>query len=254
MPIRTLIVDDEPLARERLRTLLADEADIEIVGECGDGRRAVAAIRKHRPDLVFLDVQMPELDGFGVLRAVGAQNLPTVVFVTAYDKYALKAFEVHALDYLLKPFDRDRFDRALDRARRELRRGTGELNERVLHLLEEAGAKPRFLERLVVKTAGRVYFLRAEEIDWFEAAGNYVKLHAGKDEHLIRETMANLEDQLNPKKFVRIHRSTIVQIERIKELQPWFHGDYVVLLRDGTKLTLSRSYRDRLENLLGKSL
>lgn len=264
--IRAIIIDDEPLARERIRTLLREESDIEIAAECGDGRKAVAAIRRHAPDLVFLDVQMPELDGFGVLEAVGAERVPVVIFVTAYDKYALRAFDVHALDYLLKPFDRDRFHRALGRARAQLRGQRDSADRRLLALLDEvrgavapassrtSSGAPRRLERLVVKSAGRVFFLRTEEIDWIESAGNYVKMHAGRDAHLVRETMSALEAQLDPAAFVRIHRSTIVNLARIRELQPMFHGDYTVLLRDGRELTLSRNYRDRLEKLLGRRI
>lgn len=253
--IRALIVDDEPLARERIRTLLTGEPEIEVVGECGDGHKAVAAIRRHAPDLLFLDVQMPELDGFGVLQELGAQHLPVVVFVTAYDKYALRAFEVHALDYLLKPFDRERFHKALTRARAQIQQQkSGQVSERILALLADLKGAPKHLERLVIKSGGRVFFLRTEEIGWIEAAGNYVRLHAGGEEHLLRETMSKLEEQLDPGKFLRIHRSTIVNLERIQELQPAFHGDYVVLLRDGTRLTLSRSYRDKLQEILGKPL
>ena len=252
--IRAIIVDDEPLARERIRTLLREESDMEIAAECGDGRKAVAAIRRHAPDLVFLDVQMPELDGFGVLEAVGAERVPVVIFVTAYDKYALRAFDVHALDYLLKPFDRERFHRAIDRARAQLRGQRDAADRRILALLNEVRGAPKRLERLVVKSVGRVFFLRTDEIDWIESAGNYVKLHVGREAHLVRETMSALEAQLDPGMFVRIHRSTIVNLARIRELQPMFHGDYVVLLRDATELTLSRNYRDRLQRLLGRPI
>ncbi len=255
MKIRALIVDDEPLARERIRALLRGDPEVEIVGECADGRRAVAAIQKHAPDLVFLDVQMPHLDGFGVLEAVGPERIPAVIFVTAYDQYALRAFEVHALDYLLKPFDRARFEKALQRARTRMeRRDSGEINAKLLALLEDLRKGPRRLERLVIKTSGRIYFLPVREIDWIEAAGNYVRLHSGGQAHMIRETMAALETKLDPHKFLRIHRSTIVNIERIKELQPWFHGDYAVLLDDGARLTLSRSYRERLREILGRDV
>jgi two-component system LytT family response regulator len=251
--LRTLIVDDEPLARERLRRMLEGTAEVEVVGECGNGTAAVGEIGRLDPDIVFLDVQMPELDGFGVLGKLPPEHLPVVVFVTAYDKYALRAFEVHALDYLLKPFDRERLDATLARVRDELgRRDGAEVSQRLLALLESLKAKSAFVERMVVKTGGRIFFLRVEEIDWIEAAGNYVKLHVGKESHLLRETMTALEGKLDPKRFLRIHRSTFVQIDRIKEIQPWFHGDYIVILRDGTKLTLSRSYRDRLEEMQGQ--
>ena len=254
--IRALIVDDEPLARERLRGLLEAEPDVAVVGECADGEAAVDAIRAEPPDLVFLDVQMPNLDGFGVVEAVGPENMPVTVFVTAYDRYALRAFEVHALDYLLKPFDRARFTVALDRARAQLEqdRAAGAA-DRLLALLDETKAPPRKgAERIAVKSSGGVSFVRAEEIDWVEAAGNYAKLHAGGDVHLIRETLNAMEARLDPEQFVRIHRSTIVNLDAIKELQPLFHGDYAVILRDGTELVLSRSYRQKLKGLFGNAL
>ncbi len=255
MKIRTLIVDDEPLARERIRTLLADESDIEIIGECANGLEAVAAIQSQKTDLVFLDVQMPELDGFGVLEKISAEKMPAIIFVTAYDQYALRAFEVHALDYLLKPFDRERFDQALRRARLQIQQATsGDLNQKLLALLEDLRAEKKWLERLVIKSGGRVFFLKIDEIDWIEAAGNYVRLHIQREAHLLRETIKNLETQLDPNKFLRISRSTIVRIDRIKELQPWFHGEYAIILQDGTQLTSSRGYREKLDELLGKSL
>jgi two-component system LytT family response regulator len=252
--IRALIVDDEPLARQRICTLLEAEPDVQIVGECTDGRQAVAAIEKLRPDLMFLDVQMPALDGFGVLDAVDTDDLPIVIFVTAYDSYAIRAFEVHALDYLLKPFDRERFRKALERAREQFARQQNAGSRKQLReLLHDVKAERKPLERLVIKTAGRVFFLRADEIDWIEAAGNYLRLHVGSETHLLRETMNSVETRLDADKFMRIHRSTIVNIERIKELQPWFHGDYVVILRNGTQLPLSRSYRQKMHELLGNS-
>jgi two-component system LytT family response regulator len=253
--MHVLIVDDEPLARQRLRALLEAEPDVKVVGECADGREAVVAIRRHRPDLIFLDICMPELDGFGVLEALSEPPLPGVVFVTAYDRFALRAFEVHALDYLLKPFDRERFQKALQRARAQVgRAGSAEVGQQLRALLEDVRPGRKYLDRVVIKSASRVFFLRVEEIDWIEAAGNYLKLHAGAEAHLLRETMGNLEARLDPDKFLRIHRSTIVNIERIQELQPWFHGDYVVLLCDGTKLTLSRSYRQKFQDHFGNAL
>lgn len=249
-PLRCLIVDDEPLARERLRGLLRDEHDVEIAAECSDGRKAVAAILKLAPDLVFLDVQMPGLDGFGVLEALPPESIPAVIFVTAYDQYALRAFDAQALDYLLKPFDRERFQRALDRARERMRkRQAGSLEPRLLALLTHLEERKPYTERLVIKSAGRVYFLRTIEVDWIEAEGNYVRLHAGKETHVLRETMNHLETRLDPQRFLRIHRSTIVNIERIKELHPWFKGEHVVILRDGARLTLGRAYRDRLARI-----
>jgi two-component system LytT family response regulator len=254
--IRTLIVDDEPLARERLRALLSAEPDIEVIGECGDGPAAVQAIRSDTPDLVFLDVQIPEIDGFGVIERIGVENAPVVVFVTAYDQYALEAFDVHAVDYLLKPFDEARFAKALARARGTVQsQRNGEVNERLLTLLRGIKTAPSGrAERLVVKSAGRLFFLRAEEIDWIESSGNYVCLHVGNETHLLRETMSSLEARLDPNSFIRIHRTAIVNVDRIKELQPLFHGEYEVVLRGGARLTLSRSYRDRLQCLLGKDL
>jgi two-component system LytT family response regulator len=253
--IRALIVDDEPLARERILDLLAADTEVGVVGECGDGLSAVAAIEHHKPDLLFLDVQMPELDGFGVLEAIDETKAPVIVFVTAYDQYALRAFEVHALDYLLKPFDRERFDKAMQRAKHQIaRERAGAVNQELVALLADLKARPKPLERLVIKSAGRVFFLRAEEIDWIEAAANYVKLHVGKESHLLRETINGLAAKLDPDKFLRIHRSTIINLERVKELQPWFHGDYVVILKDGTQLTSSRNYREQLNKLLGKSV
>jgi len=221
VPIRVLIVDDEPLARQRLRALVEAEPDLVVAGECGDGRQAVEAIRAHKPDLLFLDVRMPELDGFGVLEALAEEPRPAVIFVTAYDRFALKAFEVNALDYLLKPFDHERFAKALERARKLIGRAQSEdVNQQLRTLLEDARGGRKYLDRVVIKSAARVFFLRVDEIDWVEAAGNYLKLHAGGEEHLLRETMGNLEARLDPTRFLRIHRSTIVNIERIRELQP----------------------------------
>lgn len=253
--IRTLIVDDEPLARERIRALLAEQPDLEVIGEARDGEEAVQAILAHEPDLVFLDIQMPKMDGFEVIRTVGADNMPLVVFVTAYDQHALKAFDVRALDYLLKPFDRERFAESIGRVRQAIERsGTDEIGRRLLELVRELKPGGGRSDRLVIKSAGRLFFLRTDEIDWVEAAGNYVKLHVGADEHLLRETMNGIEVKLDPDKFFRIHRSRIVNMERIKELQPWFNGEYVVILRNGTKLTLSRGYREKLQERLGRPL
>lgn len=254
MKIRALIVDDEPLARERLMSLLAPESDIEVVGQCADGGEALAAIEGKTPELVFLDVQMPELDGFGVLAALERGRRPAVIFVTAHDRFALKAFEVHAVDYLLKPFDRERFQKALDRAREQVKRQQGgQIDERLSALL--AGLKqdqPRQLDRIAVKGSGRVVLVKVNDIDWIEAADNYVNLHTGKDAHLHRETMTALEQKLPASKFLRISRSAMVNVERIRELQPMFHGDYTVILQNGAKLTLSRGYREALNQLLGK--
>ena len=254
MSLRVLIVDDEPLARERIRDLLEQEPDVEVVGESADGRSAAQALRELRPDLVFLDVQMPELDGFTALAEANLQEMPCIVFVTAYDDYALKAFEARAVDYVLKPFDRDRFRSALERARTMVA-GRHSLNARIeLVAMLRTLATNHTTDRILIKTKGRVHFLRTEQIDWIEAAGNYVKLHCGADTHLVRETLNELETRLSPGSFCRIHRGTIVNIERIKELQPLFHGEYSVILNDGTRLTLSRRYRDKLQERFGRVL
>lgn len=252
MKIRTLIVDDEPLARDRIRTLLASEADIEVIGECDNGAAAIERIRDDAPDLVFLDVQMPEGDGFTVIEEIKGGRMPAIIFVTAHDKFALQAFEVHAVDYLLKPFDRERFNTALHRATDTIkRRQTDDLSHRLSALLADVKPEAR-VDRLAIKSAGKVVFLRVDEIDWIEAADNYVSLHAGKESHLHRETMTAMEERLKGGDFLRISRSTIVNINQIKELQPLFHGEYCVILRSGARLTLSRGYRDKLDTLMGR--
>jgi two-component system, LytTR family, response regulator len=252
--IRTIIVDDEPLARRGIRAHLKNEKDFEVISECRDGREAVKMIETQAPDLVFLDVQMPELDGFGVVDAIGAARMPAVIFVTAYDRYALRAFEVHALDYLLKPFDDERFAEALLRARRHIeRRDIGDLGRRLQDLLDDLQPRPKHAERLVIKSVGRISFLSVGEVDWIEAADNYVRLHAGGESHLLRETMNSLEQRLDPNQFVRIHRSRIVNIQRVKEMRPLFRGEYDVLLKDGTRLETGRGFRDRVQRLLNES-
>ena len=251
--IRTLIVDDEPLARERLAALLQPLEDIEVVGECRDGEEAVLAIHDLAPDLVFLDIQMPGMSGFDVIDAIGTDRMPLIVFVTAYDQHALRAFEVRALDYLLKPFDRERFTDALQRARAQLERDeSGDIGRRLLAMVKDMRRDQPRSDRLVVKSGGRLFFLRTDEIDWVEASGNYVRLHVGGASHLLRETMSAMEARLGPEKFFRIHRSSIVNIDRIQELQPWLNGEYAVLLRTGARLTLSRGYREKLQETLGR--
>ncbi len=253
--IRTLIVDDEPLARRKIRRMLARDPEVEILDDCANGREAIAAISTHNPDLVFLDVQMPEIDGFDVLESIPPAGMPFVIFVTAYDQYALRAFEVSAVDYLVKPFDRRRFEKALQRAKARLATERGsDVNQQTLALLEELKARSSHIERLVIKAGGRAFFLKTDEIDWIEAEGKYVRLHVGKESYLLREAIGSMEGQLDPKKFPRIHRSTIVNIERVRELQPWFHNEYRVILKDGTELMLSRSCRKRLGELLGSAL
>jgi len=258
--IRALVVDDEPAARAAIRALLADDPEIHVVGECADGRTALDAIRSEAPDLLFLDVQMPEMDGFTLLSRLDATELPVVIFVTAYDHYALRAFEVHAQDYLLKPFDDERFRCAVAHAKQQVRQGKlGRLSDRLVALLDGVARPPavasngQYLKRLAIKAGGRVTILGVKDIDWIEAEGDYVKIHAGRAWHLLRETMKHLEAQFDPARFVRIHRSTIVNVERIKELQPYFRGEYVVVLHDGTSLKLSRGYKEHLEAALGRT-
>jgi len=250
--LRVLLVDDEPLARAKLRRLLADEAGVEVVGEASSAEEARAAVRDGRPDLLFLDIQMPGEDGFDLVESLDGPRPPAVVFVTAYDEHALRAFEVHALDYLLKPFDRERLRIALERAREGIARDDGvSLDEQLRMMLREIRGEQAHLDRFVIRSVGRIVFVDAKDVDWIEASGNYVRLHLGRENHLLRETMSSLEARLDPQRFARIHRSTIVNVERIKELHHIFHGDYSVLLRDGTRLTLSRGYREQFERIVG---
>jgi two-component system, LytTR family, response regulator len=246
--IRAMIAEDEPIARERMRRLLAQESGVEIVGECKDGEEAVALVRQLKPDLLFLDVEMPGKDGFGVLEALGADASPVVIFTTAYHHYAVKAFDVHAIDYLLKPFDHLRFRRAVERARAQM--GNGSKSFRPSHQVANHG-EPVAADRLVIRSGGRVVFLRTAEIDWIAAAGNYVRIHCHEQTHLVRETMNTLESKVDARQFVRIHRSIIVNVERIRELEPCGNGEYIVHLRSGKGLSLSRGYRSRLDAVLG---
>lgn len=255
MKIRVLIVDDEAPARTRIRHALKDEVDFKLVGECANGREAIEAIRRDPPDLVFLDIQMPRLSGFDVCAQLSdhGQPLPFIIFCTAYDQYALKAFEVRAIDYLLKPFDRERFQQALAQARTQLRRAQpAPPDPRLTELLHDLRAGLRHDDRLVFKQDGRVILVHASAIDWLEADGNYVRIHCGSEAHYVRETLAGLEAQLPLEKFMRVSRSVLVNLDRIKEFHPLFYGDYTVLLQSGAKLTLSRTYRARLEKLLQK--
>lgn len=276
--MRVLIVDDEALARQRVRRLLQGETDVEVVGEAESGHEAVAMIRDLQPDLVCLDVQMPGLDGFGVLQELDGGPLPMVLFITAYDEHAQRAFDVHAVDYVLKPVDADRFRAAFDKARRQ--RANAQAAERLGELLETvrrladggaasdvlasaasgaaagtagaaSAANGRYASRILVKQDGRMFFVKTTEIDWIEADRNYVRLHVGKTAHTIRERISHLEETLDPRLFARIHRSTIVNLNRVREMQQWFSGDYVVILEDGTRLRLSRHYRDRVEKQVG---
>lgn len=246
-----VIADDEPLARDRLTSLLSAEPDAEIVAMCRDGEEAARAIGEHRPDLVLLDIQMPRMDGFDVIRTVGADRMPMVIFVTAYDQHAIRAFDVRAIDYLLKPFDRERFAGALQRARAQIEaQANGELSRRLVTLMADLKRDSSRSDRLVVKSGGRLFFLRADEIDWIEAAGNYVRLHVGEQSHLLRETMNAIEGRLDRERFFRIHRSRIVNVERIQEMQPWLNGEYSLVLKTGTRLTISRGYREKLQQRL----
>jgi len=249
--IRVLVVDDEPLARETLRLGLAGDPDVTVVGDVS-GSEAAAAVAAERPDILFLDVQMPGVNGFELLEIIGPGTVPVVVFVTAYDQYALKAFEVHALDYLLKPFDDRRFHEALRRAKEQLRTTRSRaIEERLVDLLEERerGAQP-FLERFVVRGREKTLFVPCEAVDWIRGADDYVELHAGRETHLLRERLAELESRLDPARFARIHRSTIVNIDRVREMHPLFRGDSMIVLRDGAKLRLSRGRRAEFERRL----
>jgi two-component system, LytTR family, response regulator len=247
--IRALVVDDEPLARKRLATLLNSEPDIDVVGEADGGTSAVALIESLKPDLVFLDIQMPGLDGFGVLRSVAPAHLPLVVFVTAYDDHAIRAFEVQAVDYVLKPVVEKRFREAVRRAVERLSSSSGEaLRRQMASLLERLPAAPS--DRLAVRSGERTVFVRFDDIDWIDVEGDYARVHAGQDTHLLRETLGDLERRLPPSRFIRIHRSFIVQADRIQSVQPWFKGDYVIMLRDGTRLQSGRTYRQRVQSLI----
>jgi two-component system, LytTR family, response regulator len=260
-PLRVVVVDDEPLARSGMCGLLARDPELTLVAQCADGAEAVAAIAGLKPDLVLLDVQMPEMDGFEVLREIGPARMPVVVFVTAFDRFALRAFDVAAVDYLLKPFDDERFDLAIARAKHAVRNAeAGELGRRLMRLVERQGepAPPadapaeatRHASRLVVKSAGRTVFVRVEDVDWIEADDYYAKLHVGEKTHLLRETMGSLEARLEPTRFFRVHRSAIVNLDRVREVQFLFGGEHVVILHDGTKLKLSRSRLEKLEAML----
>ena len=249
--IRTIIVDDEPLALRRLRALLTDEADIEIVGEAANGTEAVRAISAERPDLVFLDVQMPGLDGFDVLRATAGIHQPFVVFVTAHDEHAIRAFEVQAVDYVLKPVIETRFREAVRRAVTRLRgESAADIARQMAQFLERVAPTPSRGGRIAIKRDGRVNFVRVDDIDWVEADGDLVRVHAGKEAHVIRETMSQIETKLPPERFMRVHRSIIVNTERVREVQPWFKGDYVLIMQDGTKLRSGRTYRQSVQALI----
>jgi len=250
-PVRVLIVDDEPVARRHLRSLLSVDPSLVVIGECGNGRDAVDVIRAESPDLVLLDIQMPELDGFGVVEQVGSDQMPVVVFVTAFDEYALQAFAVHAVDYVLKPVLEPRLKEAVRRAVERIRGGARDTSGDLARLLERLSqsAAPQ-AGRLPIKRDGSVTFVRTDDIDWLEADGDYVRIHAGKATHVVRDTIAEVTSKLPAERFVRIHRSIVVNTERIREVQPWFKGDYVLILNDGTKLRSGRTYRPVVQALI----
>ena len=251
MKIRTLIVDDMRLARNRLARQLEQDPDVDLLGECCGGKEAIEAIEQMRPDLVFLDVQMPEIDGFDVLEAVGPGAVPVVVFVTAYDQFAIRAFEVSAVDYLLKPFEGARLQQALDRAKRQLRsRERDGVDARLGALLESLSSRTNRPNRLALKVDGRTVFVSAQDIEFIEAAGNYVKIQTGTESYLVRDKLSAMETRLDAATFVRIHRSTIVNLTRIKEMHPLFNGDQSLVLKNGKRLTLSRTYREALMSLM----
>ncbi|MDB4907115.1 MAG: LytTr DNA-binding region [Gemmatimonadetes bacterium] len=262
-PITVIIAEDEPVQRRRLARLLGAESDVHIVAQCSGGRDAIMRIREEAPDVVFLDVQMPDCSGFEVLREVGVDRMPVVVFVTAFEQYAVKAFEVHAVDYLLKPYDEARFKVALDRARAQVMgRAGGDVPDadRMRSLLAEmlkemvpavaAGSRVSSFEQIAVKVDGAVRILRVDDVDWLETEGNYVRIHVGKESYLLRQTAARMESDLDPRRFVRVHRRYLVNLSRVVEVQPWFGGDAVLVLRDGYKLRLSRTYREHFHSRL----
>jgi two-component system, LytTR family, response regulator len=247
--IRALIVDDEHLAREALREILAEDKAFQLLKDCKNGKEAVASILRDKPDVVFLDVRMPVLDGFGVVEKVGVEHMPVTVFVTAYDQFAIKAFEAQALDYVLKPFDEDRFRKTLERMKRQLQIGSyTDLESRLRSVLSIA--KPTFQDRLPIRSGGRIVFLQTSDIRWIEAAGNYLKFVTKDESVLMRGTISSLEGQLDPERFIRIHRSTIVNVAQVKELRPWYTGEYVVIMNGGKELTLARHYRHHLKRFV----
>ena len=256
MNVTTVIAEDEPLLREELAEQLVKLwPEVEIVGKASDGIEALRLLVMQKPDIVFLDIQMPELGGFEVLESFDAQTPPYIIFVTAYDQYAVRAFEVHAFDYLLKPFDRERFDAAWQRVKEQIKRDhSGERDRHILALLEELKSGPRHLERLVIKNGGRVFFLNVQDVHCIESEGNYVRVYDNQKGYLLRETITSLEEQLDPKQFRRIHRSAIVKIDRIKEMQPWFHGEYRIIMENGKQLTLSRNYRANFQGAVGNTI
>ncbi len=255
MNLKAIIVEDEAVARRRVKFLLANDPQIEVIAECASGKEAVKAIVESKPDLVFLDVQIPELNGFEVIKAIPKNLMPAIIFTTAYDNYALQAFEASAVDYLLKPFEPERFEQALARAKKQISSNQNDkFQKRFETLLQNMGSPTKFLERLVIKSGEEIVLLKVKDIDWIQPKGDYLHLQAGKRVHILRQTMMAIETKLDPKQFVRIHRSTIVNVERIKKLYRLFHNEYEIELEDGTRLTSSRGYRHKLQEILGKEL
>jgi two-component system, LytTR family, response regulator len=253
--IRVLIVGNDPPARQKLREVIQTQPEMKAVGECANGIEVLTLIKEQPVDLMVLDIEMPEANGFAALEIIPQEQLPAVIFITTHERYALRAFDFNAVDFLLKPFDRERFEKALLRARKQLLHESSHILDRqMFFILRALKARPEYAERFIVKSNGHMFFIRTDDIDWIEAEGNYVSLHSGKESHLLRETISALESQLDPKKFMRVHRSTIVNLDRVKELQSWFHGDYRIIMRNGKELMLSRSYRDRLNGLFGREL
>ena len=254
--IRTVIADDEHLARKKLRLLLGLEPGVQVIAECENGEQTIAAVRAHKPDLLFIDIRMPDVDGFEVLRRLASEEMPVIVFTTAYDQFAVRAFEAHAMDYLLKPFERERLHHAIERARAELLKSHNrDLTARIVNMLAQkaepkADPKPSD-DRMVIRAGGKVVFLELVDIDWIEAAANYVNLHVGKETYLLREGIGRIAEKLDPTRFVRIHRSVIVNVRKIKELQPCDSGEYIAVLKNGKELSCSRGYRAELQQLIG---
>lgn len=251
--IRALIIDDEPLLRERVRTLLTEYRDIELVGECRDGQEAANMILAERPDLIFLDIQMPELDGFEVIKAISDEYLPAIVFITAFDEYAIRAFEVNAIDYLLKPINESRFEQAMQRTIDRLKqpdRHEPDFDRKLQDLISGLRTSQSYTTRFVVRSGSKLSFVRASDVDWIDVADNYVRLHVSGREHLVRDTLKSVESQLNPEMFVRVHRSIIINLDRVESVEPYFHGEYVITIKDGARLRTSRSYSERLRTLL----
>jgi two-component system, LytTR family, response regulator len=251
MILRVLIIDDEPRARSFIRKLLLADSSVEIAGECANGYEAIRAIKTKAPDLIFLDVQMPEVDGFTVLERLLPEEVPAVVFVTAFDRYALRAFEEHALDYLLKPFDQERFSRTLQHVKLRIAERKSSQQAGIALLVANERRSSAYVERITVKRNGRMLLLRAQDIEWIEAEDNYVLLYSGKEAYILRETLSNIERRLDPQSFIRVHRCAIVNIEALKEFRPGFHGTYGIELKSGIKLRLSRGYREKFFERFG---